>query len=301
MAWHPFRNFGLKLVALLLGALLWYTVSGQQAERTVPGVPVVYRNKPAGLEITDQTNFVDIHVKGLDSQLRSMQSRDFEARVDLAGARAGSQSFVIRVDQITAPLGLEVRHVEPGSVNVVLETAGEAELPVDPNIEGVPASGFVVSGISVEPSNVMVMGPQRRIALAKSATTDRVSIQGASGTVTQTVSVGVEDSALRLREPRTARVVVTIEAEGQRPFAALRVAVRNLEPGLKGKAEPAVVAVHLRGAVTLLGRLGPPTVTPYVDVTGLGPGRHEVPVLVDPIGRLTVAAVRPATVFVVIQ
>ena len=53
MAWHPFRNFGLKLVALLLGALLWFTVSGQQAERTVPGVPVVYRNKPAGLEITD--------------------------------------------------------------------------------------------------------------------------------------------------------------------------------------------------------------------------------------------------------
>ena len=121
MAWHPFRNFGLKLVALLLGALLWFTVSGQQAERTVPGVPVVYRNKPAGLEITDQTNFVDIHVKGLDSQLRSMQSRDFEARVDLAGARPGPQSFAIRVDQIAAPLGLEVRHVEPGSVNVVLE------------------------------------------------------------------------------------------------------------------------------------------------------------------------------------
>ena len=45
----------------------------------------------------------------------------------------------------------------------------------------------------------MVLGPEGRIALAKAATTDRVSIQGASATVTQTVSVGVEDSALRLQ------------------------------------------------------------------------------------------------------
>ena len=39
MAWHPFRNLGLKVVALLLGTLLWFTVSGQQVERTVTGVP----------------------------------------------------------------------------------------------------------------------------------------------------------------------------------------------------------------------------------------------------------------------
>ena len=79
MAWHPFRNLGLKVVALVLGTLLWFTVSGQQAERTLPDVPVVYRNKPANLEITDQTTSVNVHVRGLDSQLRTIQARDFEA------------------------------------------------------------------------------------------------------------------------------------------------------------------------------------------------------------------------------
>ena len=42
MAWHPFRNAGLKVVALAMGALLWFTVSGQQAERPVPDVGVVF-------------------------------------------------------------------------------------------------------------------------------------------------------------------------------------------------------------------------------------------------------------------
>ena len=35
MAWHPFRNFRLKIVAVALGTLVWFTVSGQQADGTV--------------------------------------------------------------------------------------------------------------------------------------------------------------------------------------------------------------------------------------------------------------------------
>ncbi len=58
MAWHPFRNVGLKVVALAMGALLWFTVSGQQAERPVPDVPVVFVNKPDGFELSEQTSFV---------------------------------------------------------------------------------------------------------------------------------------------------------------------------------------------------------------------------------------------------
>ena len=45
----------------------------------------------------------------------------------------------------------------------------------------------------------------------------------------------------------------------------------------------------MRGALTLLARLGPAIVTPYVDVTGLGPGGTKCRSCVDPIGRLTVA------------
>ena len=302
MVWHPFRNIGLKLVALGLGALLWFTVSGQQAERTVPGVPVVYRNKPATLEITDQTNFVDIHVRGLDSQLRQALQRDFEARVDLTGARDGEQSFVVRTDHILSPFGLEVTKVEPGTVMVVLEPSGSANLPVRPLVEGTPAAGFVMSRMEVDPSTVTVIGPQPRIASASATTTDRISIEGARAPVTATVNVGVPDSLLRLRQPTAARVVITIEPAGERLFAALRVTVRNLGAGMRATVEPTVVSMSIRGAESLLARLEPNLLRPYVDVTGLGPGRHEVPVLLDLGGTLTVASVRPsATVTVTIQ
>lgn len=302
MVWHPFRNFGLKLVALGLGGLLWFTVSGQQAERIVTGVPVVYHSKPLSLEIIDPTKLVDIHVRGLDSQLRGVLPRDFEARVDLTGARVGTgQTFVLRTDQVSAPFGLEVTQVNPGSVLVNLELAGSVNLPVRPFVDGSPASGFVVGQISTEPASVMVEGPANRIAITTAATTDRVSIEGARSTVTQTVSVGVPDSLLRLRESTTAKVVVTIEPAGERLYAAVRVAVRNGPSGSRPLVEPAVVVVLVRGAETLLARLEAKAIGPYVDVTGLGPGRYEVPVLVDLPGRITVVSVRPATVTVTIN
>jgi YbbR domain-containing protein len=264
-------------------------------------VPVVFRNKPAGLEITDQTELVDIHVRGLDSQLRAVLPRDFEARIDLTGATAGVQTFVLRTDQVTAPSGLEVTQVDPGSVTVLLEVSGSATLPVRPFIDGSPAEGFIISNWTVEPTTVQVVGPARRIAATTEATTDRVSIEGAQNTVTQTVGVGVLDSALRLRETTTARVVVSIEPAGEQLFAAVRVSVRNQRPGSRCTVEPSVVSVHVRGAATLLARLDAKSIPAFVDITGLGPGRHEVPVLFDLPGRLTVLSTRPATVAVIIN
>jgi YbbR domain-containing protein len=300
MAWHPFRNVGLKVVALAMGALLWFTVSGQQAERPVADVPVTFVNKPDGLELTEQTSLVDIHVRGLDSQLRTIQARDFEARVDLTGARQGMQQILIRTDQVNAPFGLEVTQVQPGAVSALLEVAGAASLNVVADVDGTPQPGFVVSETTVEPATVTVIGPQRRISPTSAATTDRVSIEGASSTVTASVKVGVEDSALRLREPTTARVVVKIEPAGERLFAAARVAVRNLAQRLNAHVDPGVVSVLFRGGQSVVARLGPDAAEPYVDVTGLGPGRHEVPVILDQVGRLTSTA-RPATVTVIIN
>ena len=301
MAWHPFRNLGLKVVALVLGTLLWFTVSGQQAERTLSDVPVVYRNKPPNLEITDQTPSVNVHVRGLDSQLRTIQARDFEARVDLTGARVGAQSFSVRTDQVSAPLGIEVTTVEPGSVLAVLEQSGAVGMPVKPFIDGTPATGFVVSEVTVYPLTVNVVGPAKRLSSTTAATTDRVAIEGASATVTQNVSIGVGDASLRLREPQTARVTVRIEKAGERMFAAAHVVLQNLEPGLRGTSDPSVVSVLMRGAESLLLRLEPGAVQPYVDVTGLGRGTHSVAVLVDPKGTLSVASIRPAEVTVTIR
>ena len=297
MAWHPFRNIGLKVAALVLGAALWFTVSGQQVERKVPGVQVHYRNLPATLQITDQVESVDVYVRGVESQITALQPGELVVDVDLRGEPAGSRRLTLRTDQVRVPLGVEVTQVDPGALPITLERAGTAEIPVRPQIEGEPAPGFVVTEISAEPPLVTAIGPERRLTSFARAVTDRVSVAGARETVTGVVNVGIEDALLRLSKPQTARVTVRVEAAGTRTVS-LHVTARNAGAGRRVTIEPDNVVVTLRGAIRVLDDLDPATLAAYVDLAGLGPGTYSPQVTLELDGRFAIVAIKPPTVSV---
>jgi len=211
MAWHPFRHAGLKAAALILGTLLWFTVSGNQIERRV-AVPVSYSNVPAALEmIGDQVDDATVHVRGDDNLVGGLAPGDLRVVIDLNDRHAGTNLIPLRTDHVIAPLGVEVLQVDPGAVTVTLEPTGRIEAPVEPTVEGQPAPGFHVKQVSVEPRTVAVFGPESRLKYPVSVVTDRISIDGRRTTVVQDVNVGVVDPQLRLRNPGTVRVTVRIE------------------------------------------------------------------------------------------
>ncbi|MFI5178971.1 MAG: YbbR-like domain-containing protein [Vicinamibacterales bacterium] len=303
MAWHPFRNLGLKVAALGLGTLLWFTISGQQVERTVSRVPVVYRNVPAGLQITgDLTEAVTVHVRGSENQISRLQTDEVSAVVDLAEAEAGQRStFPLRTDQVAVPAGVEVMWVDPAEVTLTLEPSGTKPLPVRPALDGEPAPGFIVTGVAVDPQTVVVAGPQSRLAIATAATTEPVPVTGAKQTVTALVDISPTDAALRLREPRSARVTVTIGPESSsnaRMLSAVAVAMRNLGADLRAAAAPASVAITVHARAGAFDEHG---VAPYVDLVGLGPGQYTLPVRVDAGPDFTVSAISPSAVSVRIR
>ncbi len=211
MAWHPFRNVGLKLAALALGTLLWFTVSGNQIERRVP-VPVSYSNVPASLEMTgDQVDGATVHVRGEDNLVAGLAPGDLRVIVDLKDAHIGTNLIPLQTEQVVVPLGVEVLQVDPGAVTVTLEPTGRIEALVAPTVEGRPAPGYEVKQVTVEPAAVTVFGPESRLRYPVSVVTERVSIEGRRSTVVQEVNVGVIDAQLRLKNPGTVRVTVRIE------------------------------------------------------------------------------------------
>lgn len=303
MAWHPFRNIGLKLAALALGTLLWLFVSGQQVERSVSGVPVYYRNVPPTLVITgDRLDEVSVHVRGGENVISRLVPGDLALAVDLADAGPGTKVLTLQPYQVESPLGVEVTQVDPGSAVVTLEKPASAQVPVRPTIEGRPAPGFAVGSVTVEPKTAKVTGPATRLQGTTSAVAERVSVEGATAGVTQIVAVGVADAELRVADQRV-RVTVEIVRAADRAFTARPVMFKNLA-GQQATAEPALVAVTVRGARAALARIEDGAVTAFVDVVGLGPGRYNLPVGVDlaVVGAdAPVGSVVPATVAVTIR
>jgi len=303
MAYHPFRNLGLKALAVGLATLLWLTVLGEHVVERSLRVPLEFRNIPEALDIMgDPPAAVDVRVRGTSGLLSRLQPGEVVAVLDLASARPGSRLFHLRTDQVQAPYGVEVAQVVPATVALEIERSGEATVPVTPAIEGTPAPGFVVGTITTLPSTVTVVGPVSRLRALTQATTETVSVEGASTAVKDIVTIGVMDAALRLKEPRSAVVEVAIvPAPVARELVDVPVRLRALGEGLRADVTPATVVVTVRGERDRLGSLGPDGVTAFVDLAGLGPGRYNLPVRVDQSSDFGVSGIEPPTAVVRIR
>ncbi len=210
MAWHPFRNIGLKLVATGLATLLWLAVGSDFVVERSVRVPLVFRKVPPTLEIAPGApDSVEVHLRGRSSQLTGDQG-EVSVSIDLADARSGSRVYHLRTDQVTSPFGVEVTQVFPSSVMLVLEETGRRTVPVRATIEGEPAAGYVIKEVLVEPGEVEVVGPVRLLDSLEEAMTETVMVTDATSNVSRMVNIGVADAAMRLREPRNARVTVVI-------------------------------------------------------------------------------------------
>jgi YbbR domain-containing protein len=132
------------------------------------------------------------------------------AVLDVRSARSGQRLFHLTTAEVRAPFGVEVVQVTPSNVSMLFEVSESKTVPVMPEVEGQPASGFTIDKITSEPAMVVVVGPSSALKTLSQATTEAVSVTGAKKTVIESVTVGVTDPSVRLREPQIARVTVAI-------------------------------------------------------------------------------------------
>jgi YbbR domain-containing protein len=303
MRYNPFRNLGLKVLAIALASLLWLTVAGQHIVERSLRVPLEFRNIPKSLEIVGNTpDTIDLRVRGSSAVLTRLQPGEIVAVLDVSGARSGSRLFQVRADEVRAPFGVEVTQVVPSTLALELERSARRRVQINASVDGQPAPGFVIGTKTVEPSSVEVVGPESRVRQITEATTEPVSIKGARARIRDTVNVGVIDSAVHLALPQTAQVTIDIwPAPVGRRVADVPIRWRNLPPGLSAQLSPNLTNVTVRGTKELVDGLRPDGILAYVDLAGLGAGRYNLRIQVDQTERFGVDAIDPGLVAVTIR
>jgi YbbR domain-containing protein len=301
MAYHPFRHLGLKVLSIALAGALWLTVGDQRAIERTMRVPLEFHNMPPQLELmASPPDSVEVRLRGPSGTVGRLLPGEVVAVLDLTAARPGSRLFHLLSDEVRVPYGVAVSQVTPSALPLVFEPAGARVVPVVPVIDGQPAAGYRVGRIVSSPEQVKVVGPVSHVDGVASATTEPVSVENASSNVVDRVVIGVNDELVRLEQAQNATVTVEIVAAAEdKRLESVPVASRGLAEGRSARVEPDAVVVVLRGARARLQPLT--TASAYVDVTGLPPGRHDVPVRIDPVADVQVAAIQPATVAVRIR
>jgi YbbR domain-containing protein len=291
-----FGHLGLKVLSIALATLIWGLVAGQrEAERSLR-VPLEYRNIPDQLELLGEpASVVDIRLRGTTGALAQLQSSEVVAVLDLNGARPGRRLFHILPGDVTVPTGIKVLQVTPSTLSLTFESSAFRTVPIVPDLDDEPASGYEVGRVTAEPPLVEVGGPASAIHDVTEATTEPVSIRGATATVVDTVTVGVPDSSVRIRSQRTAVVTVEIRpVPVERVVDRVPVELRHAGTQLAPTASPREVTVRLRGPSKSVSALQAADLKVYADLSGLGRGRYNLPVKFDPPRDMTITRVEPA-------
>ena len=301
MAYIGFRHhLGLKVVSIALAALLWLAVAGEQTVERALRIPLEFTNLPAQLEVVgDAPAVVDVRVRGSSGALNRIAGGELVAVLDLRSARAGRRLFHLGGNDVRTPFGVDVVQVNPSTVSMAFEPSGSKIVPIVPTVEGDPADGFVVGTVTAQPSTVEVLGPVSVLARLTQAMTEPVTVTGATAPLTETVNIGVADSAARLRMPQTTRVGVGVgPAPVEWSVSAIAVKARNA----RGQVQvlPARITAWVRGpreAITSDGGMFDAT----VDVEGLKPGQFQLPVSIVAPARVGVVRLEPSEVKVRIR
>jgi hypothetical protein len=212
MAFRPFHNLALKLVSVVLAALLWLIVSGEQTVERVLRIPLEFTNIPAQLELVgDPPTVVDVRVRGSSGTLGRLSSGELAAVLDVRSPRPGQRLYHLTGSDVRAPFGVDVVQVAPSSVALFFEQSSSKTVPVQPVLEGQPAEGYMADKVTADPGKVEIVGPASALKALTSAVTEAVSVEGATKDVVESVTVGPADPTVRLRGPQTtARVTVAI-------------------------------------------------------------------------------------------
>ena len=296
------RDLGLKLLAFALAVAFWIQVAGQPVVERGIDVPLGFENVPRLVHVGgDPPDTVSVRVRGASSIVSGLQPGDVVAAIDLAGERSGRRLFDMFAGRVRVPFGVEVVQVVPATIPVSLEPAGAPRVVrVVPDIEGRPADGFTIGGVTALPATFEVVGPVGRLAGLTEALTEPVSIAGATGRVQETVTVGVADPVVRLRTPGAAEVTVDIvPAPLERTLPAVPVRVEESRRAVS--LAPETVRVDVLGLRDRVQALDDAAVEAFVDLAGLQPGRYDLPVTVESSPAVGVTQIDPSRVTVIVR
>ena len=151
------RGIWEKLLALLIGFLLWNYVVSQGSVEAVFEVPVEVKNLPKDFIVEGLPKMVKVRVVGAPWVVKEVGPGEIKVEVTLDGVVEGVREVSLR--NVKVPNGLRVVSVQPASARVRLMRVVEKEVPVVVKWSRKPPFKW-----KVVPSFVKVMGSKKVVA-----------------------------------------------------------------------------------------------------------------------------------------
>src|SRR5216110_1650494 len=180
------RNWPIKGAALFLALMLYVAVQLQQPVTTSFDVTLNVL-LPRGRALVHPPPKVRVQISGKGSQILKLRSLagDITRRVpDTLTASTWSIHLDPSEVELALPKGADVRvmEVRPSEITLALDSVARKEVKIVSLVSVTPDSGQVLhGGLSMTPTTVRLVGPERSLAAIDSVTTVPMEITNVSG------------------------------------------------------------------------------------------------------------------------
>ncbi len=205
--------WGLRLLAVGIAMGLWFNFSFEAREapsERVVEASVSY-NRPRGFMVLDPLPSINVRLRGSSKTVRRLAPFQVNVLVDLSHYQQGTWTVNLGSENILMPENLQLVDIEPSSIRVEMEREVSQSLRVVPTLVGEPAAGATMEEPEVLPSQVLVTGPQSRIARAASLSTEAISLDGHALPFDTTVAVLSPDPLIQIVQPFKVQVRVLLQ------------------------------------------------------------------------------------------
>jgi YbbR-like protein len=206
------ENLGLKFVALLLAALVYFNAYFDRAVPMMVSFPVVLQDVPDSVSVVGAgPPSVHAEIRGKGKQVLRLRYFPPSIPVSLAGAQPGHFERSLSAADLPLPPGLEVQRLAgPRMLALELDRKVRRRLPVSSRIDA-QAAGRPVQRVLLEPASVMVSGPARIVGRLDSVSLAPVRVDGKRDTLRVDVwTAGLPAGCTS--EPPAVRVTVVLGA-----------------------------------------------------------------------------------------
>lgn len=290
------RNKSLKLLSLFLAVALWLAVGGEERTETNLNISLELLNLPSHLMVTSEVpSSIQVRVSGPRGLIRTLVQGRLTHILDLAGVKAGRQTFPLGAGIFEFPRGVQVTRVQPNPLVLTFTPAVTRTLSIEPVLLGSPPEGLELKSIKIRPAKVKVKGPESELDEMKFLPTVPLDLTALNRSTTLTTDLNFTDLHISLVDH--APILADVEI-GPKPMQRTFEGIPVVAQPLSAKLSPAQVNLTVQGPLLQVKNLEAKDLKAFVATSGLSSGRHRLKVQVQLPPGLTVESISPQTILV---
>ena len=201
-----------KLVSVLAAVIIWVVVASEPEIATVLRVPVQYKDAPLDLEISsDIAGNVRLELMGVSGTLKTFSSVPSPVVLDFSSVHGpGERTFNIDAKAVKLPRGVQLVRAVPAQLRYVFERQEQRFVPVEVQWSGTLPNGAQISNVRTDPQKLAVIGPQSRVSLVHSVSTDPINLSSLKSGQPVTTSPFIAEPQVRFVNFQPVHVTVIV-------------------------------------------------------------------------------------------